>query len=179
MVEAERPKDPIKVKRGEPFSVIPDFTTLPLEVDRGELICVTTVVVEIEGLGMANINFSLDAAFEDQDPIETPAGPVNVTRILDNNSGVFDVRTLPVVVDVEVYGASKDILSASKCKMQIGKHEYQGELSVDEIRLDREARQPINAACFYSWMRPGADKSPEVYFPQQPVVFEKVKFIIN
>ncbi len=181
MVKQEDDKqEPIRVKRGEPFGVTPDFSKVPSHINEGETALFEAIEIEIEDLGHARVSFVVDAGLSNVTaPIETPAGPITISTVLRDNTMTPMINTLPILVNVEVYKTGERSLDAITCKMTIGEQHYQGELLRDGVTINEAAREIVDGACFYEWENVKTGISPVVYLPQDVSVFNNVKFVVE
>jgi len=161
------------VKLEEPFTITPNFQKI--EVAGKDLI-----EIYIENVGKAEITVYRDSLLEEdiqqafENPIKTPAGPVQFKVMTDENDEIKAV--VPPLIGVEIEKLNKRELESLKCDLIFKDLKFEGKPHYDSIELVQEKKASLN---FDSWIDPQTKKAYDLFFPPDPEIFKNIKFVFR
>lgn len=171
----------IKVALGEPFVISPNFQLLKECPDQ---IVLQEVNLEIENLGQGKIKILKDKTMgemTEQVNVRTPAGPVEIkyVYVMDNSQPVpesLEPASLPWTIYMYIHGLIKKQLDETIIELFFDEKKFKGENNFDDVELEQEGRAELHVL---NWIDPETGEICELYFPENPEILSRIKFIIR
>ncbi len=173
--EKEPRQESIVVKLGEPFHVSADLQAIEKEYEGGDR-DIAVIPIEVDGIGPGKVTVRCAPEELGDDffgHLRTPAGPVKVTRIIDNDEARFDYETTPFAIEIEIACKDRKNLKGITASLT-----YKNARFEEADLYGPEDREEFQTVSIYTYT--DSEGVPcTVYFPHDPEVLEEIAITID
>ena len=166
-IERTNHNNELYTQYGIPFE-LPQFDTQGCEMKRGQIDRIKTIEIVLPDNKLAEIEFYRDSCFEELQsnyPILTPLGPVNVTRVFEQDSKEPCDEIFPTAIHISIDCVSPDEVGNYSVVLICRDKKYYSDLSAGDV--DFSDRYPgFKTLNFFDWKTEGEEKSKSLYIPE-------------
>lgn len=165
----------IEVKRGVPFQVFPRLDTVEESYVNGDLLQTFPLHVSVLGTGNLCILRDTEILTEAANSLNsrcrliTPLGSIRGEWILTDEGFEFVKTSAPLLVTATLDNLSYRQAARVRFDLIIGSQRYTS-------KPDLEDEYEKYRAQFFNWVDPKTGENSELFFPQDPVIFSRIKF---